>query len=201
MGSTNASTGPGWGPRTGDRRKPARRTAGRGPRLRPHHIQFLRGRLEVLEALKETGDGHYFGPPEYGRVRSVPLPPFLIEELAGHLLRFPAAADLVFISPEGAMLRRSNFNRRVWAPALAGAAVDPHLTFHGLRHSAVSILVAQGASLVELAATMGWSRSTAAAMTMRYGHLFAAQAKRLTDAVEQAYRNARRPVDGLGASG
>jgi hypothetical protein len=54
---------------------------------------------------------------------------------------------------------------------------------------------------VELAAIMGWSRSTAAAMTMRYGHLFAAQEKRLTDAVEQAYRNARRPVDGLGASG
>jgi hypothetical protein len=25
--------------------------------------------------------------------------------------------------------------------------------------------------------------------------------KRLTDAVEQAYRNARRPIDGLGASG
>jgi hypothetical protein len=54
---------------------------------------------------------------------------------------------------------------------------------------------------VELAAIMGWSRSTAAAMTMRYGHLFAAQEKRLTDAVEQAYRIARRPVDGLGASG
>jgi len=51
--------------------------------------------------------------------------------------------------------------------------VDPRLTFHGLRHSAVSIQVfAQGASLVELAAIMGWSRSTAAAMTMRYGHLF-----------------------------
>ena len=99
------------------------------------------------------------------------------------------------------MLRRSNFNRRAWAPAVALAGVDPRLTFHGLRHSAVSILVAQGASLVELAAIMGWSRSTAAAMTMRYGHLFAAQEKRLTDAVEQAYRNARRPVDGLGASG
>ena len=65
------------------------------------------------------------------------------------------------------MLRRSNFNRPAWAPAVALAGVDPCLTFHGLRHSAVSILVAQGASLVELAATMGWSRSTAAAMTMR----------------------------------
>jgi hypothetical protein len=48
-------------------------------------------------------------------------------------------------------------------------------------------LVAQGASLVDFAAIMGWSRSTAAARTMRYGHLFAAQEERLTDAVEQAY--------------
>jgi hypothetical protein len=32
--------------------------------LRPHRIQFLRGRLEVVEALKETGAGHYFGPPK-----------------------------------------------------------------------------------------------------------------------------------------
>jgi hypothetical protein len=38
-------------------------------------------------------------------------------------------------------------------------------------------------------------------MTKRYGHLFAAQEKRLTDAVEWAYRNARWPVDGLGALG
>ena len=53
---------------------------------------------------------------------------------------------------------------------------------------------------MELAAIMGWSRSTAAAM--RYGHLFAAQEKRLTDAIEQqVYRDARRPGDGLGVSG
>src|SRR6266852_4752694 len=51
-----------------------------------------------------------FGPPKYGRVRSVPLPPFLVEELAGHLARFPPTSDLVFTSPEGALLRRSNFN-------------------------------------------------------------------------------------------
>ena len=64
----------------------------------------------------------------------------------------------------------------------------------------MSILLHHGASLVELAAIMGWSRSTAAAM--RYGHLFAAQEKRLTDAIEQqVYRDARRPGDGLGVSG
>jgi len=169
--------------------------------LRPRRIQFLRAKLDVVEALKESGEKLYFGPPKYGRVRTVPLPPFLVEALAGHLTKFPPSQDLVFTSPEGAMLRRSNFQRRIWAPAVSVAGVDVRLTFHGLRHNAVSILLDQGASLVELAAIMGWSRSTAAAMTMRYGHLFAAQEKRLTDAVEQVYRDARRPGDGLGAAG
>jgi integrase len=165
--------------------------------LRPRRIQFLRARIEVVEALKEASGGLYFGPPKYGRVRTIPLPPFLVEQLAAYLAKFPPVDDLVFTSGKGSMLRRSNFHRRVWTPAVAAAGVDGRLTFHGLRHSAVSILLDQGASLVELAAIMGWSRSTAAAMTMRYGHLFAAQEKRLTDAVERAYQDARRPVDGL----
>src|SRR2546430_13645600 len=53
---------------------------------------------------------------------------------------------------------------------------------HDLRHTAVSILIAEGASIVELAAVMGWSHSTAVAMSMRYGHLFAARDEHLTQA-------------------
>jgi hypothetical protein len=52
---------------------------------------------------------------------------------------------------------------------LPSGAVPPG----SLCRSRVSILVAEGASIVELAAVMGWSHSTAVAMSMRYGHLFA----------------------------
>jgi integrase len=82
---------------------------------------------------------------------------------------------------------------------VATAGLDARLTFHGLRHTAASILIAEGASIVELASIMGWSRSTAVAMSMRYGHLFAAREHQLTDAVERVYRTARRPGDGLTA--
>lgn len=64
--------------------------------------------------------------------------------------------DLLFTSPEGSLLRRSHFDRRVFTPAVKGVGCDPGLTFHGLHHSAVSILIAEGASIVELAAVMGW---------------------------------------------
>lgn len=47
------------------------------------------------------------------------------------------------------------------SPAVDKAGVNPELTFHGLRHTAVAILVAEGAQVNELATIMGWSRSTA----------------------------------------
>ncbi|MGH2720622.1 MAG: hypothetical protein ACRDJO_03320, partial [Actinomycetota bacterium] len=72
------------------------------------------------------------------------------------------------------------------------------LTFHGLRHTALSIMIAEGASIVELASVMGWARSTAVAMAVRYGHLFASREEQLNDALERVFRNVRRPGDGLG---
>jgi integrase len=123
------------------------------------------------------------------RRRTVSLPPFLVIALRRHLEEFPPQNDLLFVSEAGHLLRRSNFNRRVWQPAVEKAGLDPRLTFHGLRHSAVSIL-SRGASIVELAAIMGWAQSTAAAMAVRYGHLFEAREQGLTDAVEAAYQEA-----------
>ncbi|HEY2666903.1 MAG TPA: site-specific integrase [Actinomycetota bacterium] len=164
--------------------------------LRPRRLNLLLGKLEVAEALKETGGHLYFGLPKHDKVRTVSLPPFLVEVLRAHIEAFPPQADLVFTSQDGARLRHSNFERRIWGPAVARAGLDQQLTFHGLRHTAVSILIAEGASIVELAAVMGWAPSTAVAMSMRYGHLFAARDEHLTDALERVYRSARRPNDG-----
>jgi integrase len=169
--------------------------------LRPRRVNLLLGRLEVGEALKEVAGELYFGLPKHGRIRTIVLPPFLVEALREHIETFPPTNDVVFTNPGGALLRRSNFDRRVWTPAVARAGLDERLTFHGLRHTAASILIAEGASIVELASIMGWSRSTAVAMSMRYGHLFAAREHQLTDAVERVFRNAGRPGDGLGPSG
>jgi len=143
--------------------------------LRPRRLNLLLGKLEVAEALKETRGHLYFGLPKHDRVRTVSLPLFLVEVLRDHIEVFPPQGGLVFTSQDGALLRRSNFERRIWAPAVARSGLDERLTFHGLRHTAVSVLIAEGASIVELAAIMGWAPSTAVAMSMRYGHLFAAR--------------------------
>lgn len=166
--------------------------------MRVGRLDLVLGRLNVVEALKEVRGQLYLGPPKHGRVRTLSLPSFLVEALGQHLDAFPPKEDLVFTGRQGAMLRRSNFERKVWAPAVRDANVDPGLTFHGLRHTAVSIMIAEGASIVELAAVMGWARSTAVAMALRYGHLFAAREHQMNDALERVYRAAGRPGDGLG---
>lgn len=166
--------------------------------LRPRRLQLSLGRVQVAEALKEVAGNLYFGLPKHGRVRTIVLPPFLVEGLEEHVEAFPPKSDLVFTNSASSLLRRSNFERRVWAPAVSSAGLNPRLTFHGLRRTAASILIAEGASIVELAAIMGWSSSTAVAMSMRYGHLFAARQHQLTEAIERVFRNAGRPGDGLG---
>jgi len=63
---------------------------------------------------------------------------------------------------------------------------------HGLRHTAVSILAAEGAQLNELASIMGWSRSTVASMAVRYAHLFPSRQEYLTSRLDAVFRQAER---------
>jgi integrase len=69
-------------------------------------------------------------------------------ELEAHLAAFvaPEPDALVFTAPQGGPLRRSLFSRRVWRPAAERAGL-PGVTFHGLRHSFVAILVAAGCNV------------------------------------------------------
>ena len=70
--------------------------------------------------------------------------------LSEHLKRRGlSAADpdaLVFVAPRGGPLRAANFRRRVWAPAIQRAGLDG-LTFHGLRHTSVGLMIEVGAHI------------------------------------------------------
>jgi integrase len=104
--------------------------------LRVKRVDLLHGRITVAEQVTET-DGHFsWGPPktEAGR-RTVTLPAVAAAALAEHLATYsqPGPEGLVFTSTEGGLLRRSNFNRRVWRPATRAAGLAG-LRFHDLRH-------------------------------------------------------------------
>jgi integrase len=63
----------------------------------------------------------------------------------------------------------SLFSRRVWRPAVIRAGI-PNVTYHGLRHSFVAILVAAGCNVREVSE---WAGHNSVAFTLtRYGGLF-----------------------------
>lgn len=80
-----------------------------------------------------------------------------------HVSCFAQADDdgLIFTSSSGAPLRRSNFRRRVWLPALHKAGLPP-VHFHDLRHTGNNLTATAGANLRELMTRMGHSSTRAA---------------------------------------
>ena len=86
--------------------------------LRRERLDLVQGRVDVAETAVEVAGHFHFGPPKTraGR-RSVPLPRFVVDELAAHVGDI-AGDELVFPAPEGGPIRASLFRRRTWEPAV-----------------------------------------------------------------------------------
>ena len=121
--------------------------------------------------------------------RSLTLPRFATTVLGEHLAEFtPAEADaLVFTAPEGGPLRVPAWCRRQWRPEVELAGLSP-LRPHDLRHTAVALWIAAGASPLEVSRRAG--HSSVAFTLDRYGHLFPEADTTVADKLEQL-RNAQ----------
>jgi integrase len=165
--------------------------------LRVKRVDLLHGRVTVAEQVTEIDGQFTWGPPktEAGR-RTVTLPAVAAVALAEHLTIYsqPGPDGLVFTSAEGGLLRRSNFNRRVWQPATRAVGLEG-LRFHDLRHTSATLSIAAGASTRELMARMGHSSSAAA---LRYQHVMAGRdaaiAAALDELIEAASALAESPL-------
>ena len=86
--------------------------------------------------------------------------------------RFPEDRDLVFSATSGQTIGHRNITARGLAKATDGAGLEG-VTFHVLRHTFASILIAQGRDPVFVSRQLG---HTNAAITLRvYAHLFDAE--------------------------
>ncbi len=152
--------------------------------LRSRRIDVVRRRVDVSEILVEVEGELYAGPPKTraGR-RSVPLPRVASEALRDHLRAWPAEPDdLVFRAPECGPVRLSTWRRRFWSPAVTAAGLAP-LRPHDLRHTAVALWIAAGASPKELAARAG--HSSVSFTLDRYGHLLPGSEDRVNEALDE----------------
>ena len=101
--------------------------------------------------------------------RTVGLPDHLATLLLNWKSVCPASElSLVFPRPSGRVLEPSEFRKRVFKPALMIANLDPSFRIHDLRHTAASLYVRAGASVVDLMRVFGWSQMQTA---MRYIHM------------------------------
>lgn len=158
--------------------------------LRVRRLDLLKRRVEVAETLTDV-DGTLVSSAstKTNKVRTVPIPRFIAEELAP-LLRDKSPDDYVFTSPEGGPLRHSNFYRRRFLPAVERAGLPDGVRFHDLRHTYAGFLIAEGAHPKAIMERMGHSSIT---VTLdRYGHLLPSLEEHLTEALNRSGKAAAR---------
>lgn len=128
--------------------------------LRRGRCDLLRKRLLISESATDIGGRLDWGDTKTSRERTVSLPQFVVEELAAHLTSRPADPEaLVWTAPQGGPLRYGNFIKRVWKQAVEAAQLG-RLTPHELRHTAASLLIAEGASPKSVQAQLGHASIT-----------------------------------------
>lgn len=164
---------------------------GEATALRRARCDLLRSRVEVAESLAHVGGEFHFGPTKTYETRSVRLPGFLRDSIAHHLASVSEeAAALVFTEADGSPIRHWWFWHRIWAPAVAQAAMPLDLRIHDLRHTCAALLIAQGAHPKAIQAHLG--HSTIQVTMDRYGHLFPDEMDRLADGLHMIHNAAKR---------
>jgi len=159
--------------------------------LRDGRVDLDKGMIEVCEALEETrAKGIAFKSPKSkaGR-RSITLPEIAIEALREHRkqlleLRLKLGADLLFPNLEGRPLRPSAVSWE-WG-RLADRLGEPAITFHALRHTHASQLIASGVDIVTISKRLGHAKPS---ITLAiYAHMFAADDSKAAAAVNAALK-------------
>ena len=151
--------------------------------LRVESLNMLRKTLSVDRGLVQlAGQAPTLGPPKTrASVRTVPMPRFVVEELAAHLARWPAGPDgYVFTTSRGSLVARGTFGPAYSAVAPEGSR------FHDLRHFYASTLIESGASVKVVQARLGHASALETLDT--YGHLWPDSEDSTRDALDAAFK-------------
>ncbi|WP_228982484.1 site-specific integrase [Streptomyces sp. DH12] len=190
--------------------------------LADDQVKFDTGWLHVACQVKVANGHLVFGPPKRNKARDVPLPDRVMRALERHMERFPpVAVTLPWLRPDGPLVtkhllftridgggavRRTDFNTRVWKPALVAAGVIPQPSagerhqaarehgMHALRHFYASVLLDAGENVKVLSTYLGHSDP---GFTLRvYTHLMPSSDGRARKALDTMYEAASPTPDG-----
>jgi integrase len=164
--------------------------------LRERYVDLDRGVIEIKEALEETAaHGVRFKPTKTAAgKRTITLPEIAIKTLREHRRELLERRmllglgklnpdDLLFGNMEGKPARTTNTSAS-WA-ALAERIGMPEITFHALRHTHASQLIARGVDIVTISKRLGHANP---GITLKvYAHLFATDDSKAAAAINSAF--------------
>ncbi len=150
--------------------------------LRVKHLDLLRKRLSVVENAVQVNMEVHVGTPKSEDERSVPVPMFIVTELARRC-EGKRRNDLVFPGSDGQHLKRP-ISHSGWFNKAVRASDIPRVTPHDLRHTAASLAVSAGVNVKALQRMLGHA---SAAMTLdTYADLFDDDLDAVGEALDKA---------------
>jgi integrase len=162
--------------------------------LQWQNIDLDAGFLRVERSLGEAGKKLYFKAPksQAGR-RSLSLAPFVVDALRQHRkeqlelrmalgLGKQTGEALVFSNLDGSPLSPDKLSRD-WANLVIARKL-PRVSFHGLRHSNVSMLIEKGLDVHTVSRRIGHSSASLTLST--YTHMYRRKDDEAADAIEAA---------------
>ncbi|MFI8593745.1 tyrosine-type recombinase/integrase [Microbacterium sp. NPDC078428] len=159
---------------------------GEAAALRVRHLNMLRRRATIEDNAVLIRGTYQIGTPKLGRTREVPIPVFLLHELAQHCETKPRDA-FVFGSgnaPTPHPHATSGWFVKAVRQLQATDPTAPTLTPHDLRHTAASLAISAGANVKAVQRMLGHA---SAAMTLDvYADLFDDDLDRVANAMHDA---------------
>jgi integrase len=157
--------------------------------LHRRHVNLLHNTITIEGQLQEfAGQGQVFRRPKTDMgYRTIPLPATVADELQRHLENHaaPGPEGYLFTGALGGPLRRGVW-QRTWTEARDQVGL-PHLRYHDLRHSALTLLSVAGGTLAEVQAHGGHASPAAA---MRYQHAAQDRAHHLARLIDRVIEDA-----------
>jgi integrase len=157
--------------------------------LRVGRLDLLRRRAIIAESVTVVQRrGQVWGTPKSHEQREVPIPRFLIDDLAEHV-RGKSRDDFVFAGVRSGTAMRAAVFRRAGFDKAAEAIGVPGLHPHELRHTAASLAIASGANVKVVQQMLGHKSAT---VTLdQYSHLFGDDLDTVADRLDAHARTAR----------
>jgi integrase len=154
-------------------------------------VDWLRRMVKIDRQLMRTGSHGepVFGPvkDKHNRPRTIPLPDFVVDELAAHVKQFEiSTSGLIFTGPKGGPLGRTTFSDN-WRAVAEPLGIPTGDGFHQLRHFYASLLIHNGLSVKAIQEYLGHHSAVLTLDT--YGHLWPDGDDLTRTAVDNAFKS------------